>query len=162
MCSTDFRVPRQRHIGTFPNRFGPFRTGRRYLKNTCKTVYHNRCLSFVWKCLGHPLTRCASVGGMHGESGQGNSSFATMFVSPSTRKNVSAAEWMPPSSSTVPGLKFVDEQNPLGPQVKLLDFVGESYVPPPSQQAYVRPVMMQGSQGVQNPPSCNSRLFLLV
>ena len=58
----------------------------------------------------------------------------------------------PPSSSTVPGLKFVDEQTPPEPQVRFLGFVGESYVPPPSQQAYVRPFMMQSSQGVQNPP----------
>ena len=45
-------------------------------------------------------------------------------------ENVSATEWMPPSSPTVSGLKFVDEQTPPGPQVKLLYFVGESFVPP--------------------------------
>ena len=44
-------------------------------------------------------------------------------------------EECPPSSSYVPGLKFVDVLTPPETSVRLLDFVEESYVPPPSQQA---------------------------
>ena len=60
----------------------------------------------------------------------------------------------PPTSSSISGLKFVDTLTPPEAPVRLLDFVGESYASPP-QQAYVRPVMMQGSQGVHPPAAVN-------